>query len=328
MSHTAEDVPSAHAARRRKNFLRAGRFLAWAGLLGVTGVFVRAEARRPELPPGVAVETGLVYRRLDGRRLKLDLYRPKGVTPPARGWPAVVAIHGGGWRGGSRREYGPIVSILAQHGLAVAVVDYRLSRPGAPSWPANLDDAREALRWVQAQGPKYGIDPSRVAALGASAGGHLAALLGTWPEGTPEGIPPARAGVRAVVAFYGPMDLATMSPASRQPGGPVDLLLGGSPEQQPARAAAASPAQHVTADDPPMLLIQGEQDQLVPPAQARDMARRLHAAGIDHELIVLPEEGHGFSLVARGRQLAVEILAFLDRAWKDDTGGSERGQAP
>jgi acetyl esterase/lipase len=231
----------------------------------------------------------------------------------------MVAIHGGGWRGGSRREYGEVVGALAQRGLAVAVVDYALSRPGHRSWPENLDDVRAAVRWVQIEGPRYGLDPARTAAMGASAGGHLAALLGTWPEGTPEGIAPAPARVRAVIEFYGPMDLATMSPASRRPGGPVDLFLGGLPEQVPARAAEASPLRHVSSDDSPMLLIQGGEDQLVPPTQAETMAHRLQDAGVAHQLILLRAEGHGFGLDARGRHLAVEILAFLDRAWKDDT---------
>lgn len=321
MSALAEEPSASRRAHGSVDLFRAVRILAWAALLGMTGLLVRAEVRRPSVPDGVELYAGLTYRLEDGRRAKLDLYVPRAPAPPG-GRPAIVAIHGGGWRGGSRREYGPSVAPLAQRGYVVAVVDYALSRPGRPSWPKNLEDVREAVRWLRAHAGEYRIDQNRIAAIGASAGGHLAALLGTWPEGVPEGSavrdrPSAR--VNAVVSFYGPMDLSALQGASRNPGGPIDLLLGGLPENVPERAREASPRQHVTRDDPPMLLIHGDKDYLIPANQSDQMAATLRDSGIRHQAIHLPLEGHGFGLVARGHDLAQEILAFLDEAWNDDS---------
>src|SRR5579864_738404 len=161
-------------------FANVLRWLAWGAIVGVAGVFVRAEADRPDLPDGVEVYTDIVYRRVAGRQVALDVYVPVLPAPP-RGRPAVLAIHGGGWRGGTKNDYGREVARLAQHGYVVVSVDYQLSRSESPSWPQNFEDVREAVRWVRRHAQDFGVDPSRIAAMGSSAGGHLAALLGTAP---------------------------------------------------------------------------------------------------------------------------------------------------
>ncbi len=147
---------------------RAARATAWLGLLAVTGWLVRAEISRPERPEGVTIVGNIVYRESGGRRPRLDVYVPTTASPTA-GWPVLLAIHGGGWRGGDRSDYGRALAPLARQGYAVVAIDYRLSRPGSPSWPENLDDVRAARRWIDAHASEFGFDRRRVAAIGASA---------------------------------------------------------------------------------------------------------------------------------------------------------------
>jgi acetyl esterase/lipase len=302
------------------------RVLAWGALLAATGLLVRAEVERPRVPEGVVAYTDLVYRRDGDRRMRLDVYEPTGPPPPG-GRPAVLAIHGGGWRGGSKAAYGRMAAALAQRGYVVAAVDYTLSRPGRPSWPTNLEDIRAAVRWLRLHAADYGVDPGRIAAMGASAGGHLAALLGTLPDGPIDGAgqrAPAplsaspdvvSARVQAVIDFYGPSDLAAMADLRQKAEGAVTLFLGGTPGDVPDRYEAASPIRHVTPDDPPMLLIHGDDDLLVPLGQSQSLASALDAAGVPHRLIVVPGARHGFDFQVGSLDLLPEILAFLESGW-------------
>jgi len=299
--------------------------IAWAALLGVTGLLVRAEVERPTLPRGVVAYTDLVYQRDGDRRARLDIYTPAGALP-ARGRPAVLAIHGGGWRGGSKRGYGPMAAALVEHGYVVVAVDYRLSRPGAPSWPANSDDLRAAVRWLRGHAAVYGVDPNRIAVMGASAGGHLAALLATCPEGPSPGSEPRpaiSARVQAVIDFYGPSDLPALAAESPYAGAALALYLGGGPDDVPDRYEAASPARHVTRDTPPMLLIHGTDDWNVPLDQSRRLSAALAAEGVRHRLIIVEGARHGFDFQVGSRDLLPEVLAFLQSVWNVSSGASE-----
>jgi acetyl esterase/lipase len=296
------------------------RILAWGALLGVTGLLVRGEVVRDPLPGDVAAYRDLVYRR-DGRRTeRLDVYVPAKVPPPG-GWPAVLAIHGGGWRGGNKRGYGQMAAALADHGYVVAAADYTLSAPDAPSWPANLEDLRAAVRWLRRNAGAYSVDPNRIAVMGASAGGHLAALLATSPDDASRGAEaPTSARVQAVIDFYGPTDLVALAETSRRAGPSLTLFLGGLPRDMPDRYAAASPAGHVTRDAPPMLIIHGEEDLLVPIDQSRRLAAVLERAGVPHQLIVVPGARHGFDFQVGQRDLLPDVLAFLKSAWNVNSG--------
>jgi acetyl esterase/lipase len=300
------------------------RIVVWGGLLGVTGLLVRAEVDRSALPAGVVAHTDLVYRPGGDRRARLDIYMPEGPIP-ASGRPAVLALHGGGWRGGDKRDYGRMAAALVAHGYVVVAVNYRLSGPDTPSWPANIEDVRAAVRWLRRHAADYGIDPERIAAMGASAGGHLAALLATSPgDRDPADASGTSARVAAVIDFYGPSDMAALAVQSKTAARSVALYLGGGPGDVPQRYAAASPALRVTSDTPPMLLIHGADDLLVPPDQSRRLADALAAHGVPHRLIVVPGVRHGFNLQAGSRDLLPDVLAFLQSAGNVNSGTDER----
>ncbi len=288
--------------------MKAVRMVAWVALAAAAGVLAYEEVSRPRVPKGVRVYTDVVYRHVGTRRAHLDIYVPERVEAPREGLPAILAIHGGGWRGGTKNGYGREVAALARHGYVVISVDYVLSSPGHPTWPENLDDVREAVRWVRRNAADYGVDPTRIVAMGASAGGHLASLLGTNA-----GSSDIETRVQAVVNLYGPTDLVSLAGS---PGAvlPLTLYLGQPLAEIPDRYADASPIRHVSGDDAPTLLIHGETDDLVPVAQSVDLADRLKAVGVPAEVIVVRGVGHAFGFKVAGRDLGPEIVAFLRRS--------------
>ncbi|MFW3168729.1 alpha/beta hydrolase fold domain-containing protein [Geodermatophilus sp. CPCC 206100] len=245
-------------------------------------------------PGGTRVLAGVPYAAIPGLRpLELDLHLPAGS--PA---PVVVFLHGGGWRVGSRHSAGPAYrgqdptpfQVLAQAGIAVASVDYRLS--GEATWPAQLSDAKAAVRWLRARAGELGIDGDRIAAWGESAGGHLAALLGLT-GGDPAlegdvGVAGPPSDVVAVVAWFAPSDVAAV--AVDTGADPLDastreaLLLGAPAATVPDLAAQASPLTHVSPSAPPVLLLHGRVDQLIPWVQSERLAAALQQTGADVEL--------------------------------------------
>jgi acetyl esterase/lipase len=229
------------------------------------------------------------YAEVPGYRpLELDLYLPGGDGPA----PVIVHAHGGGWRRGSRREPLPALGqdfyeSLAAEGFAVAAADYRLS--GEARFPAPLDDVRAAFGWVQDHADAYGLDAGRVYGWGDSAGGHLvllAALTGT--------------AVRGAVAWFPVTDLLGLPSDVAAAGGAPDagpdsreaLLLGAPAESVPDLARQASPVTHASAAAPPVLLMHGAADDLVPPAQSIRLAEALRAAGAPVELVLVPGATH------------------------------------
>jgi acetyl esterase/lipase len=267
----------------------------------------------------------IVYEDVDGHQEALDVYEPDGPAPPG-GRPTIVAIHGGGWRRFSKSEYGPQVAAqFTPAGYVVVAIDYQLSAPGAPSWPTSVDDVRNAVRWVRQHASEFDIDPERLVALGESAGGQLAALLATNPDGPPEGgtiaSPPApgetSARVAAVIDFYGPADLAALAAESPVAAIAASQFLGGTPAEIPQLYSAASPVDHVAPGDPPMLLLHGANDHLVPIDQAQELSQTLSAAGVPNQLVTVPAAHHGFEFQPQGLKLVPELLAFLNATWKD-----------
>jgi acetyl esterase/lipase len=298
------------------------RILAWgAALAWLAALWGRdpLAVREGRVTADLGIVKDVPYR--DGSvHALLDVYSPphrhNGGGSPRR-YPAILAIHGGSWRGGSKSEYGPQVSRLARHGMVVFVPDYRLARPGSPSWPEVLEDLRMAVRWVRVHAAEFKVDPERIIALGSSSGGHLAELLGTSPaEASAEQV---SSRVRAVVSLYGPSDLARLIASRRLVHDPVSILLGGVAAASPADLAAASPDAHVSGDAAAMLLIHGSDDRWVPPGQSESMARSLGRAGVANRLLIVDGARHGFELSVgypEIRDLVPEILAFLENLWQ------------
>ena len=262
---------------------------------------------------GIDVSANIPFPTVEGRTELLDLYRPQG-QPPAGGWPVIVAIHGGGWYHYSKNDYGRrIASGFVSQGFAVVAPNYLLSKRVGQTWPTNLQDVQSAVRWVRAQADNLGLDTTKIVAMGESAGGHLAEMLGTGSSATPDWTAADR--VSAVVAFSAPSDLVTLYNQSPDAGSRASRFLGGPPDAQPAAYQAASPVDQVAPGDPPMLLIHGSADPLVPVDQSYEMNKALTAAGVPDRLIIIPGGDHDLDFPTHYSNLIPQILAFLGDAW-------------
>jgi len=239
-------------------------------------------------------QTDIEYGRAGETSLKLDLHRPQAANPPL-----VLYVHGGAWRAGSKSDV-PIAKLL-DHGFAIASVDYRLSTQAR--FPAQVHDIKAAIRFLRANAASLHIDTSKIAIIGSSAGGHLAALVGVTNddeklEGMVGGHMDESSSVQAVVSLYGAANLQSILGQSTEFGLTVripalKLLLGGTPEEKPDLAKLASPVAHLDKEDPPLLLIHGDADPQMPLAQSQELARGYEARGLPVQLVILPGGKHG-----------------------------------
>jgi acetyl esterase/lipase len=238
--------------------------------------------------------TDLEYATIEGITLKLDLHRPESEKPPL-----IVYVHGGAWRAGSREDV-PIARLLEQ-GFAIASVDYRLSTQAR--FPAQVHDIKAAIRYLRAKADALKINTDRVAIIGSSAGGHLAALTGltnghTELEGKVGEHLNQSSQVDAIVSFYGASNLQSILNQSTDFGLGVrvpalELLLGDLPDKRPDLAKLASPVAHLDPQDPPLLMIHGDADPQMPLAQSEELQKACEAAKLRSRLIVLPGSKHG-----------------------------------
>ncbi|MBA3952807.1 MAG: alpha/beta hydrolase [Rubrobacter sp.] len=247
----------------------------------------------------------VTYARPGGEELEADVWRPPGGGPAgeadaAKGRPAVIVVHGGGWRSGERGDFPRWNAWLASKGYVVFDIDYRLSPP--PSWRDAPADVRCAVGWVKENAARYGVDPERVALMGRSAGGHLALLTAYTQGSAPTPGCDARnlqdTGVAAAVAFYPPTDLARLSSLGYLGG--MDRFIGGTQDAIPERYRLLSPVLRVDPRAPPTFLAHGGDDQIVPPGQSELLADRLREAGVPHRLVELPWANHTFDFLWGG----------------------------
>lgn len=279
---------------------------------------------RPALPKGYIAEYDLKYVADGDEAQALDIYYPeKRADKPL---PLLVWIHGGGWSGGSKAK--PPYLPQLQRGYVVASVEYRFSQKAI--FPAQIQDCQAAIRWLRANADKYSIDPDLIGVGGASAGGHLAALVGT--SGGKKAFPAIGGNldqsdrVQAVCDIFGPTDFWTVISQADEDkdvknafkwnnGDPYSKLIGGRLGEDKEKCEAVSPVKYVSYDNPPFLILHGDRDTLVPYAQSVELNDLLAKAGVEVTLQRLPGAGHGgpaFALPAVAR-LAV---SFFDKHLK------------
>jgi acetyl esterase/lipase len=285
---------------------------------------IAAEPERPQLPPGFVGAYDVKYVPDGDEAQSLDIYFPE--SPAEKALPLLVWIHGGGWSGGSKARP-PYLSQL-RRGYVVASVEYRFSQKA--TFPAQIQDCQAALRWLRANAGKYSIDSERIGIGGASAGGHLAALVGT--AGGKHAFPAIGDNrdesdrVQAVCDIFGPTDFCTVIAQADEDanvknifkwnnGDPYSKLIGGKLGEDKEKCEAVSPVRYVSKDNPPFLILHGDRDTMVPYAQSVELADLLNKAGVEVTLQRLPGAGHGgpaFGLPAVARL----ATAFFDKHLK------------
>jgi acetyl esterase/lipase len=265
--------------------------------------------------PSFRVLRDLPYVPDAAPRQRLDLYLPH-PSGPAR--PLIAFIHGGAWRGGSKD--GSPAERLLPLGYAVASIEYRFSQDA--TYPAQIEDCKAAIRWLRAHAKEYGIDPRHIGVWGASAGGHLAALLGVTGQDkefdTGANLDQSSA-VQCVVDFFGPTDFlhygVAPNPRLDGPDSAVAQLLGGPVATHHAEARQASSVYFVTKAAAPFLILHGDHDLLVPLQQSQELQADLQKVGVESTLQVVPGAGHGgagFNTLENQKL----IVDFLDRHLK------------
>ncbi len=286
---------------------RAGmvRIVLTSALLGVSAA---AWGDGPS-EPKVKTEYNLIYNQVGPTELKLDLVRPAEGEGP---FPVLVVIHGGAWRMGQKSLMRGMLMECARRGYVAIAPQYRFCP--RETFPAQVHDVKAAVRWIKTHAARYRVDAAHVGAIGFSAGGHLALMLGvTGPEDGLEGDAPAGSPdtkIQAVVNYFGPTDLTAGDFPAITRSWNRDFL-GGTPEEKPETAARASPITFVTKDDAPVLSFQGTSDQFVPASQAVRLAEAQTRAGVPGRVELLVGARHGFDTPELDRTLKA-AYAFFD----------------
>jgi acetyl esterase/lipase len=234
---------------------------------------------KPPVPDSIAALTDLIYKKIGERELGLDLYRLKSLSRPA---PTLIFIHGGAWKSGNKRDYLAYLLPFAAKGYVTATVAYRFSQEAG--YPAAVQDVQCAVRWLKRHSLEYGIDSSRIALIGGSAGGHLAMMVGYSADQALFNDECAQdsvsSRVQAVVNIYGPCDLTTLFAINN---GVVIKFIGQTYDQAAERYRQASPLTYLSRDDPATLIFHGTIDDVVPISQSDTLKSRLDRLGIDNE---------------------------------------------
>lgn len=288
-------------------FRAVWKSLCLLGLLSGTGAVPTAD------DADVTIEKDIAYLGPD-RKEQADLYRPTTLQPGVK-YPGIVIIHGGGWaigERGAKREIN-IGTTLARNGYVGLSIDYILQKEDAPKiWPQNLDDCKTAVRWLRSNCAMYQIDVDHIGVIGGSAGGHLAAMVGV--TGNADELQPATgpyreqsSKVQAVVDLYGPM-------ADREKW--IPILVDPNNPRADELTKQITPLSHLDRNDPPILILHGTADDIVPLDDSERFAAALTKAGVVNELIIVPDAPHSFHLQPKQRDLRPVVLGFFEKNLK------------
>jgi acetyl esterase/lipase len=311
--------------------VRVNRVRCLVSLVVLLAVAAIADAQPsgPRPPAGTKVRANLEYVPEGHERQRLDLYVPANADTPL---PVIVWIHGGAWLGGSKDGGSPALP-FAGKGYAVACINYRLSQHAV--FPAQIDDCKAAIRWLRANAKTYNLDPERIGVWGASAGGHLVALLGTSGGSQDRegkgGNTDQSSRVQAVVDFFGPTDFLQMDahavPGARMkhdpPTSPESRLIGGAIQENVEKVGRANPIEYVSKDAPPFLIVHGEQDPLVPCHQSELLYEALKRARSDVTFYKIAGASHG-SPEFNTDMMRAAVQAFFDKHLKPRSDGSAK----
>ncbi|CAH8234380.1 Lipase [Vibrio aestuarianus] len=262
------------------------------------------------------VTKDIVFKTVQGREIKLDLYKPK--LQRAQPYPLLVWVHGGAWKRGSKDAIPTNNPLLLQSviekGYALAALDYRLS--GEATFPAPVQDINDALNFLHDHAQQYHIAADNLVMMGRSAGGHLAGLIGTTnAHGNIEFYEKPKYQVKAVVSFFGPTDLLALGNkggkiASKKSS--VSRFLGDMPSIIPEIAKQASSTTYVNQNTPPFILLHGDKDKQVPIAQSIEFKKQLDQHGVENQLLIEPDVGHS-AKVFDTEQYVPAVIRFIQR---------------
>ncbi|TWT65259.1 alpha/beta hydrolase [Allorhodopirellula solitaria] len=244
---------------------------------------------------GVTAHRDLAYAEGDDSRQRLDLYLPESSKP----LPVIVWIHGGGWQAGSKDYCLPLRAGFAKQGYAIASIGYRLSDQA--QFPAQIEDCKAAIRWLRAHADEYHLDRERVGVWGSSAGGHLAALVASSGDVKEFDVGKnleQSSAVEAVCDFYGPTDFeafVTTPDYQRhaRANSPEAKLIGGAVLENLEKARRVNPITYVSKDDPPFLIVHGDQDGTVPLNQSELLFNALKKVQVPVHFHTIEGAGHG-----------------------------------
>jgi acetyl esterase/lipase len=293
-----------------KNFSHSCSFVRLCGLFFAgLACLIGTVAAAPAIPDSVAWQDGIEFASPAGEPLLLNLAAPKQGGP----FPTVVCIHGGGFRAGKRESLDGLCVKLADRGYVAVTVSYRLA-PKHP-FPAAVQDVKAAVRWLRANAGRYRVDPARIGAIGYSAGGSLAQLLGVTPheprfdgDGAGKEQP---CDVACVVNIFGANDFTKSYGHSKDAHEVLPLWFGGDLSTHRDRHIEGSPLFWVTPASAPTRCIHGTEDDHVALEQSQMLVDRLQAAAVQADLVVLEGAGHGFK-GADAEKAERAILEFFD----------------
>lgn len=263
------------------------------------------------------IDKDIVYKRIDGNAISLDLYTPSAHA--GQPYPLLVWVHGGAWKRGSKdaipTKNPTLLKAVLEKGYALAAVDYRLS--GEAIFPAPLKDINDALNFLHDHANQYNITADKLVMMGRSAGGHLAGLVGATNSQSNIAFytPQPKYEVKAVVSFFGPTDLLALGKkhgkkASKRSS--VSRFLGDIPSNIPDIAQRASSTHYINSNTPPFIQLHGAEDRRVPVSQSQRLKSKLDEYGVDNQLFIEPGVGHS-AAVFDTEKYVPRVMDFLEQ---------------